>query len=59
CTSDGSYVSKIQKYVFKLFLNNSVPKSVNIDSNQTTFNFENNMLIFEFNKVPKLIRIEF
>ncbi|MBK6372822.1 MAG: hypothetical protein IPF67_06220 [Saprospiraceae bacterium] len=59
CTSDGSYVSKIQKYLFKLFLNKPIPKRVSVDSNLTTFSIESNMLIFEFNKVPKLIRIEF
>jgi len=59
CTSEGSYVSKIQKYVFKLFLNKSVPKSVNIDSIETKFSIESNLLIFEFDKVPELIRIDF
>ena len=59
CTSEGSYVSKIQKYVFKLFLNNSIPKSVSVDTIKTTFSFGSNMLSFEFHVMPELIKIEF
>ena len=59
CTSDGSYISMIKKYVFKLLVDNSIPKSVSVDTIETKFSFGSNMLSFEFEVMPELIRIEF